>query len=108
VLPSRYIRDDYISMEMPVEQQHTLCVEEASVARQWHSKNVSMATNIPATIEQREAVFSLRSIPRLYNEDLVGKDLNTRGIYIFRSRFQATTSGDHCGLRSLSVCSSDL
>jgi hypothetical protein len=41
-----------------------------AVARQWHGKQVSMATNTPTTIEEWwEGVFSVQSMPRLYNED---------------------------------------
>jgi hypothetical protein len=48
--------------------------EETAVARQWQSKHVSMEANIPATIEEpREAVFSLGSVPRLYNEEHEGQ-----------------------------------
>jgi hypothetical protein len=40
-------------------------------ARQRHGKHVSAATDIGATIE--DAVFSMRSVPRLYNEDQLDK-----------------------------------
>jgi hypothetical protein len=36
-------------------------LEEAAVARQWHCKQVSTATNMPATTEQpQEEVFSVQ------------------------------------------------
>jgi hypothetical protein len=59
--------------------------EETAVARQWQSKHVSTEANIPATIEEpREAVSSLGSVPRLYNEDLVASrqgHKNTRNLH---------------------------
>jgi hypothetical protein len=40
------------------------------VPRQWlRSRHVIAATDTHATIELWEAVFSVRSVPRLYNED---------------------------------------
>jgi phosphosulfolactate phosphohydrolase-like enzyme len=42
----------------------------AVIAVQWHGKHVSAATNQHATIEEvLKMVFSLQSVPRLYNED---------------------------------------
>jgi hypothetical protein len=44
---------------------------ETAVARQWLSRrHVMAATDTHVTIEELlEAVFSVRSVPRLYNED---------------------------------------
>jgi hypothetical protein len=43
--------------------------EETAVARKLHGKHISSVTNTHATIEELlEAVFSLRSVPRLYKE----------------------------------------
>jgi hypothetical protein len=52
-------------------------VEEVkvAVARQWHSKHVSVAVDSDTTID---AVFSVRCMPRLYNEDQQG-DGRTQG-----------------------------
>jgi hypothetical protein len=44
--------------------------EEAAIARQRHGKHISTAMNKHETIEELlEAVFSMQSAPRLYNED---------------------------------------
>jgi hypothetical protein len=44
--------------------------EKTSIASQWHGKRVLVAMNTHATIEEPwEAVFYMRSVPRLYNED---------------------------------------
>jgi hypothetical protein len=40
---------------------------KAAIARQWHSKHVSMATDTDVTIDN--SVSSICSMPRLYNED---------------------------------------
>jgi hypothetical protein len=43
---------------------------DAAIARQRSGKHFSATTNKPATIEESlEVVFSMRSSPRLYNED---------------------------------------
>jgi hypothetical protein len=46
---------------------------KTAVARQWLSiRQVMATTKTSATIEELfEAVFSVRSVPRLYNEDLL-------------------------------------
>jgi hypothetical protein len=55
--------------------------EDMSIARQGLGKYVPMTTNTHATIELLEAVFSSRSVLRLYNEDqqdkLVGESMRT-------------------------------
>jgi ribosome-interacting GTPase 1 len=44
--------------------------EEVALVRQRRSKNVSAATNKHATIHKLlEAMFSVRSLPRLYGKD---------------------------------------
>jgi hypothetical protein len=44
--------------------------EEMAVPRQWHGKHVSTATGTSETIEELwEVLFSVWSMPRLYNED---------------------------------------
>jgi hypothetical protein len=47
---------------------------DAAIARQWHSKHISVATDTDTTIE--DTVFSMRSMPRLYNEDELGKPVS--------------------------------
>jgi hypothetical protein len=42
--------------------------EEMIIARQWFGKHVPVAMNIHTT-ELLEVVFSMQSMPRLYNED---------------------------------------
>jgi hypothetical protein len=43
--------------------------EEHTIARQWHGKHISMATNTPTTIEELwKAVFPAWSVLRLYNK----------------------------------------
>jgi hypothetical protein len=45
--------------------------EETAIARQRHGKHVSVAVDMHATVEELlEAVFSMWSVPRLYNENL--------------------------------------
>jgi hypothetical protein len=46
--------------------------EETAIARQWHTKHMSAATDtrIEWVEELLEAVFSVWSVPRLYNENL--------------------------------------
>jgi hypothetical protein len=41
--------------------------EEVVIAKQWNGKDVSAATDVDATV--KDAVFSMRSMPRLYNKD---------------------------------------
>jgi hypothetical protein len=44
--------------------------KKTSIARQWHSKHISAVRNNHATTEESlEAVFSMRSVPRLYKEN---------------------------------------
>jgi hypothetical protein len=44
--------------------------ENTSVAYQWHGKHFSaVANNHAATEELLEAVFSMRSVPRLYKKN---------------------------------------
>jgi hypothetical protein len=43
--------------------------EKTSNARQWHDKHVSAVTNNYTTEELLETVFSMWSVPRLYNEN---------------------------------------
>lgn len=47
---------------------------DAVVARQWHSKHVSAATDTDATTE--DAVSSMQSMPSLYNEDQLDKSVS--------------------------------
>jgi hypothetical protein len=79
--------------------------EEMAIARQWHGKHVSMATYTPTTIEEPwEAVFSVQSMLRLYNDQwdqlvvsqhsqlVVGHEHGSRGISNIRSCYQAVSS----------------
>lgn len=43
--------------------------EEMITARQWFGKHVPVALNIHTTEKLLEVVFSMQSIPRLYNKD---------------------------------------
>jgi hypothetical protein len=48
------------------------CVD-AAIARQQHGKKVSVATDMYATTEELlETMFSMWSVPRIYNEDKRG------------------------------------
>jgi hypothetical protein len=44
--------------------------EETAISRQWPSKHAPVATDIHATMEElQEVVFSVWSMPKLYNKD---------------------------------------
>jgi hypothetical protein len=43
--------------------------EKTSIARQWLGKHIPAATNMHTTEELLEALFSMLSMSRLYNED---------------------------------------
>jgi hypothetical protein len=82
----------------------------AAIARQRHSKHVSSATDTRTTIDELlEVVSSVRSLPRLYNENLrlveslvsceavasrQRREDRRRGITIVGSRYLATTGED--------------
>jgi hypothetical protein len=86
------------------------------IARQWHNKHVSVATNTPTTTEElQEEIFSVRSVPGLYNEDqweklvsresevTVGCENRTRRISTVRSHCQAIASKERTNQEHL-VC----
>jgi hypothetical protein len=60
----------YIYCDIQAESQKYK-QEEMSIARLWHGKNISAPMNNWATItgELLDAVFSMQSMPRLYNRD---------------------------------------
>jgi hypothetical protein len=73
----------------------------AAIARQRRGKHVSAATDADATTE--DGVFSMQSVPMLYNEDQLEKPESRQSVrgrsrqfsvlsYIVSSRYLATTS----------------
>jgi hypothetical protein len=58
---------------------------DAVIARQWHSKHVSAATDTDATTEV--AVFSMLSMLSLYNEDQLDKPVSWTSESVVNGQF---------------------
>jgi hypothetical protein len=63
---------------------------DAAVARHWHSKLVSVATDTDSTIG--DMVFSMQSVPKFYNEDQLDMQVSQQSLVRGRSRQLAVLS----------------
>jgi hypothetical protein len=77
------------------------------IAGQWQIKNFSTAMNKQATIEEPlEAVFSVWSMPRLYNEDQLDKpenQLSVRGWSLWLAVLSCIVNSRYLANRKLYV-----